>query len=292
MAIVGWPNVGKSTLLNNLLGFKLSITSPKPQTTRESILGILNEKNFQMIFVDTPGWLKPDTPFQATFRKAIVRAVYDDADLLIWVLEPKPFGPEDVEFAEKLKKTNKPIVVLINKVDTLPNLAACEPLFNELKKSLPEATVRHISAKTGQGLSNFKDEIGAVLPIGPAYYPTDQITDRWERFYVAELIREQIFELYDKEVPHATAVTIEEFAERKDRKDFVKASIVVETEGQKQIMIGRQGSAVRFLGEKARKEIEKRLGRPVYLELIVKVKKNWRRDPVFLKSLLALDKGA
>lgn len=289
VAIIGWPNVGKSTLLNAFLGAKLSIVSTRPQTTREAILGILNEPQLQMVFVDTPGWLSPQDNFQAFMKRAIMRTVYDDADILVWLLEPKPFMPEDAAFAETLKKTKIPVIVAINKVDMAKSPADLDKLEKEIRQVLgEEAPVVRISAKTGQGVWDLKGMLQARLPESPPYFPTDQITDRWERFYVAELIREQIFKKFQQEVPHACAVVIEDFVEKHGRKDVIKASLVVETEGQKQIVVGKAGSAIRDLGQAARTEIEAQLGRPVYLEMVVKIRKHWRQDTEFLKSLLAL----
>jgi GTP-binding protein Era len=288
VAIVGWPNVGKSTFLNTLIGMKLSIVSPRPQTTRESILGILNEDQLQMVFVDTPGWLKPIDPFQSTMKRAIVRSIYDDADVLMWMLEPKTLTTEDEDFAVKLKNTRKPLCVAINKIDLPTSSALVEQMVPALKAQLGgDAAIHLISAKNQTGLQNLKKDLASKLPLSPAYFPTDQVTDRWERFYVAELIREEIFRRYQQEVPHASTVIIEEFVEKPGRKDVIQVAIVVETEGQMKIVVGQKGQAIKELGQAARAEIEARLGRPVFLELKVKVRKNWRRDPQFLESIKA-----
>ncbi len=286
VSVIGWPNVGKSTLVNTFLGAKLSIVSPRPQTTRESILGILNEPDFQMIFVDTPGWLEPKDSYQSFMKRAIVRSMYDDADEIVWLLEPKPFTAEDAAFADKLQKTTKPVIVAVNKMD----LAGSQPHFEKIRAELTDrwgndATVLGISAKNGVGLLELKGALSSRLPIAPAFFPTDQITDRWERFYVAELIREQIFKHYKEEVPHACLVTVEEFVEKPGRKDVIRANIIVETDGQKKIVIGSHAAAIKSLGQASRKEIEAQLGRPVFLELNVKVHKNWRNDAGFLKKL-------
>ncbi len=287
VSLIGWPNVGKSTLLNSFIGSKLSIVSPRPQTTRESILGILNEPNIQIVFVDTPGWLAPKDVFQNFMKRSIVRSIYDDADVLLWILEPKPYTPEDALFADKLKKSNKPVVVIVNKMDLAGSELHYERIKTEVQAMLgTETPVMAVSAKSRAGVNELKGALISRLPDAQPYFPTDQITDRWERFYVAELIREQIFKRYQEEVPHASLVKVENFVEKPGRKDLIKASIIVETEGQKKIVIGAHARGVRDLGAAARKEIEAQIGRPVFLELTVKVHKNWRQDSNFLKLAL------
>lgn len=289
VSIVGWPNVGKSTLLNNMLGAKLSIVSPRPQTTREAILGILNEPNVQAVFVDTPGWLEPEGAFQSLMKKSIVRSIHDDADVLVWLLEARPLSEADKAFGEKLKACGKPVVAAINKIDVTSNKEKLAAVEESIKAVLgADATIYRVSAKTKQGLFELKGGLISRLPEAPPYFPTDQMTDRWERFYVSELIREQLFSKYQDEVPHASTVQIESFSEVPGRKDVIKAHIVVETEGQKKIVIGAKGRSIKELGQAARKEIESCLGRPVFLELVVKVHKNWRKDGEFLKSFLAV----
>lgn len=289
VSIIGWPNVGKSTLLNSLLGTKLSIVSSRPQTTRESIVGILNEPELQIVFVDTPGWLAPNDAFQSFMKRAIVRSMYDDADVLMWLMEPKPFTPEDAAFAEKLRQANKPVIVAINKMDLAGANVHAAAIKTEIGKIFGNtAMVYNVSGKTKMGLTELKGALISRMPEGQPFFPVDQLTDRWERFYVAELIREQIFQKYQDEVPHACLVQIEEFVEKPGRKDLIKATIVVETEGQKKILIGHHAFAIKALGQAARKEIEAQIGRPVFLELVVKVRKNWRQDGAFLKLALGL----
>lgn len=239
-----------------------------------------------MVFLDTPGWLKPIDPFQSTMKRAIVRSIYDDADVLMWMLEPKTLTSEDEDFALKLKNTRKPLCVAINKTDLPTAGALIEQMVPALKAQLGgDVTIHLISAKNQTGLQNLKKDLASKLPLSPAYFPTDQVTDRWERFYVAELIREEIFRRYQQEVPHASTVIIEEFVEKPGRKDVIQVAIVVETEGQMKIVVGQKGQAIKVLGQAARAEIEARLGRPVFLELKVKVRKNWRKDPQFLESI-------
>jgi GTP-binding protein Era len=219
-------------------------------------------------------------------KRAIMRSLFDDADVVLWVLEPRALSEDDKLFAENLQKAGKPIFVAVNKLDTISGKEPIKQVMDGIKQALPETfALFGISAKGKQGLDSLKSALKDKLPESPAYFPTDQLTDRWERFYVTELIREQIFGLYDKEVPHAAAVVIEEFKEQEGRKDLIRATIYVETEGQKQIMVGSKGAAIVRLGQKAREEIESKLGRPVYLELFVKIKKKWREDEAFLKQI-------
>ncbi|MBV9080239.1 MAG: GTPase Era [Elusimicrobia bacterium] len=290
ISLVGWPNVGKSTLLNALLGTKLSIVSPRPQTTRDSILGILNEPGAQMVFVDTPGWLNPQDTYQAFMKRAVVRSIYDDADLLVWMVEPRPLGEEEKKFGGMLRKPGKPVCVVVNKIDTGEPSQGWAAMETEIKTVVGEtAPVLRVSARKGLGIDTLKSTLRALLPEVPAYFPNDQLTDRWERFFVAELIREQIFQHFQQEVPHAAAVAVQDFVERPGAKDHIKAVIFVETEGQKGIMVGKSGEAIKKLGQTSRQEIEARLGRPVFLELTVKLRKDWRKDPEFLKRLQSND---
>lgn len=286
VAIVGWPNVGKSTLLNTFLKVKLSIVSPKPQTTRDAILGILNGPGRQLIFVDTPGWLNPKDMFQSFMKREIVRAIYDDADLILWLLDPQPPTPEQLGFGEGLLKLQKHLFVVVNKADVIsdPQLI---PRIKEILDSKLKGDYFYgpISTKTKMGIHELEERLSEKLPCSPPFFPTDQITDRWERFYVAELIRQQIFSLFHEEVPHSSFVHIEDYVEIEGRKDHIKALIYVETEGQKGILIGDRGRAIKALGQKSRQDIEQGLGRPVFLELVVKVKPRWRNDPEFIKRL-------
>ncbi|OVE78412.1 GTPase Era [bacterium F11] len=286
VAIVGWPNVGKSTLLNALLGVKLSIVTPKPQTTRQSILGILNEPQVQLIFLDTPGWLDAHNPYETFLKKSVHRSVYDDADLIVWLMDPKIPEEKDKLLAKKLAGINKPLFVIVNKCDLLNKsdiIASINQEINSLISS--EFHFGVISAKTKKGISELKKKVISALPVSPPYFPTDQLTDRWERFYVSELLREAIFKQYHDEIPHACAISIEEFREREGQKDFIKATIFVETESQKGILIGQKARSLRQLGQATREEIEKTLGREIYLEINVKVKKAWRKDAEFIKTL-------
>lgn len=286
IAIVGWPNVGKSSLLNSLLGLKLSIVSPSPQTTKDSILGIINRPSSQMIFVDTPGWLQPKDLYQSSMKKAINKALYDDADVILWVVDPKQISEDEKHFGRELAKIKKPLIIVINKIDSVQGPSLVDDLKKDLLGLFEEKVEIHIaSAKTKKGVNDLVNKVELLLPVCPPYFPEDQVTTQWERQFVVELIREQLFSLFHNEVPHASAVVIDEFIEKPDRKDVIQISIYTETEGQKKILIGQAGRLIKQLGTESRKEIEAQLGRPVFLEMRVKVKKNWRKDSHFLNSL-------
>lgn len=280
VAIIGRPNVGKSTLLNRLLDFKLSITSRKPQTTRRRIIGILTGEDHQAVFIDTPGIVRPRYPLQELMQREVAAGV-KDADLLICMVEPSP------EIDPILKTAAAPgsiqRLLVINKIDLVKEKISLLPLIEAY--SAHGAEVFPISALYGDGVDDLKRGITAHLPFGEPFYPPDQLTQHPERVFCGEIIREKIFELYGEEIPYATAVEVEEFRERPDRKDFIRALIYVERESQRPIILGRNGRALKRVGELARKEIEEFLGRGVYLELWVKVKPGWRRDRGFIRRL-------
>ncbi len=281
ISIIGNPNVGKSTLLNRLLEIKLSIVSSKPQTTRQRILGILTEGNNQCYFLDTPGLIKPNYELQKLMVNQIRRAT-KDADLIIWIVDPW-FKPED--FPKKLLESckKKPLICVINKIDIVLKTKLL-PIIDKLKK-INIKEIIPISALKGDGLVTLKKAIFRYLPEGPFLYPVDDLSDSPERFFVAELIRERVFESFKKEIPYSTCVVIDEFKEREKGKDYIRALIYVERKSQKGILIGKNGEALKKVGAEARKEIENFLGREVYLELWVKVKEKWRKDKKFLKEL-------
>jgi GTP-binding protein Era len=283
VAFVGRPNVGKSTLVNALLEFKLSIVTRKPQTTRHRILGILSENNYQAILLDTPGLIEPHYKLQETMIKAVSGAIAD-ADILILILDAtREIVEQELETCHRLVSSGKPVLLVVNKID-LVNKNALLPLINQFRD---EARIKHIlpiSALKGEGLDDVKANIINLLPPGPPFYPQDQITEHPERFFVAEIIREQIFRKFKEEIPYATTVVIDEFKEREKGKDFINARIVVERSSQKGILIGKGGSALKELGGLARKEIEDFLGRAVFLELWVTVREKWRSKDIFLKE--------
>ncbi|MEO0093870.1 MAG: GTPase Era [candidate division WOR-3 bacterium] len=280
VAIIGKPNVGKSTLLNSLLQYKLSIVSPKPQTTRHRILGILNGENFQAIFIDTPGMIKPTYPLQKIMQKEVKTAL-EDADLILLMIEPKDL-PEANEKKMIQSLIKKPAILVINKIDTVAKTELL-PIIEEYSQ-MGFKEIFPISALYNDGVEDLKQGIVENLPEGAPFYPPDQITERPERFFVAEIIREAIFTNYGEEIPYSTTVEIEEFKEREKGKDYIRAIIYTERPSQKAILIGKEGQALKKVGSIARKNIENFLGRAVYLELWVKVKEGWRKDEAFIKE--------
>jgi GTP-binding protein Era len=279
-AIIGKPNVGKSTLLNTLINFKLSAVTSKPQTTRNKILGILNGNNFQIIFIDTPGLLTPKYELQRLMQHEIQEAIIS-ADLFLFVVEPfSPPNKEEVAVIDNI--ISKPTILAINKID-LVEKEVLLPVIEQYQK-FPFKEVYPISALKNKGIEELKQSIIINSPIGEPYYPQDQMTERPERFFVAELIRETIFKYYGEEVPYCTFVEIEEFKERSAGKDYIRAIIYVERATQRAIILGKQGQAIKRLGSIARQNIEVFLNRPVYLELIVKVKEDWRDNKTFIKE--------
>jgi len=284
IAIVGRPNVGKSTLLNRILGQKLSIVSRKPQTTRHKILGIVNGEGYQVVFVDTPGWLETaKDSLQKALRRAAASAARQEADIVLWVAEAPP-DPKDLETASFLRSLGKPLILALNKAD-LPDAQA--------RLGAAEAAYRHtgdfsalfrISALTGDGVEGLLEHLVTLLPESPPYYPPDQVSDRFERFFVGEIVREKVFERYGQEIPHACAVELELYRERAGQPDEILATLFVEREGQKAILIGAKGTALERLREAAIRDIEAFLGRPVRLKLWVKVRRNWRHDPRLVRE--------
>ena len=281
VTIIGKPNVGKSTLLNRLLGIKLSAVTSKPQTTRNRIIGILTENECQACFIDTPGIICPEYELQEFMVKQIKSAI-TDADILVMMIDPW-FKDDDVypDFTALAGKVPK--IVIINKIDLVTKKELL-PLIDRFKtKNITD--IVPISALNGQGVEDLKQTILKNLPEGEFFYPVEDISDTPERFFVADLIREKIFELFKKEVPYASCVVIDEFKEREKGKDYIRAIIYVERDSQKAILIGKQGTALKTVGEKARRELEIFLQRPVYLELWVKVKEKWRKNKRFLREL-------
>jgi len=281
-AILGRPNVGKSTLLNTLINLKLSAVTRKPQTTRNKILGILNSKEFQVLFIDTPGILKPKYFLQRLMQHEIQDAI-TTADLFLLVVEPfSSPEKEEIELIEYI--IAKPTILVINKIDLIEKEKLL-PLLGEYQK-FPFKEIHPVSALKNNGIEQLKKNIVANLPEGAPYYPQDQITERPEKFFAAEIIRETIFKYYGEEIPYSSFVEIEEFKERNSNKDYIRAVIYVERPNQRAIVLGKGGQAIKRLGSIARKNIEEFLGRPVYLELFVKIKEDWRDDERFIKEKL------
>ena len=287
VAILGLPNVGKSTLLNALLGQKLSIITAKPQTTRKRILGILSEENYQIIFLDTPGILLPSYLLQEKMMEEVDASV-KDADVIVLIVDAFDDTQGDIllnhEFVKMfVMNSKKPKLLVINKVDMLIQEKAMELLKQFEKQKLFEEVIP-VSATADFNIQRVREEIIRFLPEGPKLFPDDQLTDESERFFVSELIREKLLELYQDEIPYSCEVLISDYKEREEKKNFIGAEIVVERDSQKAIIIGKGGTAIKKLGEVSRKSIEDFLQKEVFLELRVKVRKKWRSDENLLKS--------
>jgi GTP-binding protein Era len=278
--IIGNPNVGKSTLLNELVGEKLSIITSKAQTTRHRILGIVNGDGFQIIFSDTPGIVKPVYKLHDSMMK-FVRTAITDADVILYVTDVIETWDKNVHFIEKLNKVAAPVIVAINKTD-LSKAEAIDLLITEWNTHVPKATVMPISAKLRFNVPNLFNTILEKLPEGPAYYPLDSLTDKPERFFVTEIVREKIFLNYQQEIPYSCEVVIDSF---KEAEDIVRINAIIHVmrESQKGIIIGHKGEMLKKVGTQARIDIEKFLGKKVYIGLQVKVALDWRNNEKILK---------
>ncbi|HZW62475.1 MAG TPA: GTPase Era [Flavobacteriaceae bacterium] len=273
--IIGNPNVGKSTLMNAFIGEKLSIITSKAQTTRHRILGIVNGEDFQVIISDTPGIIKPAYELQASMMD-FVKSAIEDADVLLYMVEIGEKELKDEDFFKKITHSNIPVLLLLNKIDT-SNQEELEAQVNFWKQKVPNAELYPISAKEGFQVQTVFDRIIELLPESPPFYPKDQLTDKPERFFVNETIREKILLNYKKEIPYAVEVETEAFLED-DAIIRIQSVIMVERETQKGILIGHKGSALKKVGIEARKDLELFFGKQIHLELFVKVNKNWRNN--------------
>ncbi|MDA9977350.1 GTPase Era [Polaribacter sp.] len=278
--IIGNPNVGKSTLMNALVGEKLSIITPKAQTTRHRILGIVNHDNYQIVLSDTPGILKPAYELQSSMMD-FVKSALDDADILIYMVEVGEKELKNEGFFNKIINSSIPVILLLNKIDTSTQ-EEVEEKVEYWKAKVPNALVFVISALERFNVDSLFEKIIELLPEGPAYYPKDQLTDKPERFFVNEKIREKILIHYKKEIPYSVEVETEEFTEE-EHIVRIRSVIMVERDTQKGIIIGHKGSAIKRVGAEARKDLEKFFEKKVYIELYVKVNKNWRSDNTQLK---------
>jgi GTP-binding protein Era len=284
VSLLGRPNAGKSTLLNALVGEKLAIVSDKPQTTRTTIQGVVNIGGAQVVFADTPGIHKSTTLFNQRMMET-VRSVLEDRDVLLYVADASaPFSSQDAEAMAALKNLSTPTLLLINKIDRVSDKRQLLPLIEQFKSVREFDEYIPVSALTGEGLDRVRDAIVSRLPEGPAYFPSDHLTDQPARFLAAELIREQILRQTRQEIPHAAAVLIDRWEER-PKITRIAATIYVERPGQKAIVIGAGGASLKKIGTMARHEIERLLDRPVFLELFVKVQKDWRENPEFLNAI-------
>jgi len=273
--IIGNPNVGKSTLMNAFVGERLSIITSKAQTTRHRILGIVNGDDFQIIFSDTPGIIKPAYELQASMMD-FVKSAFEDADVLIYMVEIGEKELKDENFFNKIKYAEIPVLLLINKIDK-SSQEEVEEKLQYWKEKVPNADVFLISALENFNVQGVFDKILEVLPESPAFYPKDQLTDKPERFFVNEKIREKILMHYKKEIPYAVEVDTEEFFES-EKIIRIRSVIMVERETQKGIIIGHKGAALKRVGIEARKDLSKFFDKKIHLELYVKVNKNWRND--------------
>jgi GTP-binding protein Era len=284
VSIVGRPNAGKSTLLNALIGQKVAIVADKPQTTRTSIQGVLTLPEAQIVFLDTPGIHKADTPLNKRLMNA-VRASLDERDLLLFVADAaRPFEEEDRRAIDLARKAETPVVLVLNKVDLLKEKARLLPLIEQYKAAYDFVEFVPVSAARGTGLDDLRRVILDRLPEGPAYFPEDYVTDQPERFLAAELVREKVLLATRKEVPHSVTVTVDHWEET-PRITRIYATIRVEREGQKPIVIGANGSMLKRIGTLARVEMEKLFGVRVFLDLHVRVQPGWREQRAFLDAL-------
>ena len=273
--IIGNPNVGKSTLMNNLVGEKLSIITSKAQTTRHRILGIVNGDNFQLIFSDTPGIIKPSYELQDSMMD-FVKSALEDADVLIYMVEIGEKSIKDSEVHDKIQSAKIPTIILLNKID----LSTQEDIKNQINlwsNQYPDTEIYPVSALNNFNTEKVINRIIELIPESPAYFPKDQLTDKPERFFVNEKLREKIFLYYNKEIPYSVEVQTEEFKEEESI-IRIRSLILVERESQKGIIIGHNGVALKKIGSKARIDLEKFFGKKIFIELHVKVSKNWRSN--------------
>ncbi|HAK88731.1 MAG TPA: GTPase Era [Nitrospiraceae bacterium] len=283
VSLTGRPNVGKSTLLNAILGEKVAIVSPKPQTTRNRIVGVKTLPDAQIIFIDTPGIHKPKHKLGELMVKE-ARESAKETDVILFMVEPGEPGSGDKFIIDILKDLNKPVFLLINKIDTVKKPEVL-PLIDAYSRLYPFKEIIPLSALAGDGVDGLIKTVTDYLPEGPKYYPDDMLTDQLERFMAAEIIREKIIRHTEDEIPHSVAVEIKHWSERENGVVVIDANIYVEREGQKGIIIGKGGSKLKSIGTAARLDIEKLLDTRVFIELRVKIKKDWRGDERILKEL-------
>jgi GTP-binding protein Era len=279
--ILGNPNVGKSTLMNVLVGERLSVITPKAQTTRHRIMGILSTEDYQVVYSDTPGILNPKYKLQAAMMRSVESAL-EDADLIIYVTDVVETIKKNEKHLDRIVSSSVPKIIVINKID-LSSQAELEKLVETWSDLAPAVPVMPVSAINRFNTDVLLREIISRIPIGPPYFPKDQLTDRWERFFVTEIIRGKIFENYQKEIPYSVQVEIETYSEEPDI-TRIGVVIYVARESQKGIIIGHKGSMLKRVGTGARKEIEEFIGKKVFLELYVRVAREWRDNPRMLKK--------
>jgi GTP-binding protein Era len=282
-AIAGRPNVGKSTLLNRLVGQKLSITSRKPQTTRWNLLGVCTDAAAQVIYVDTPGITATQDDALRRHMARQAAGALASVDVVLLVVEALKWTPEDALVLDQVREAGVPVILVINKVDRLKDRSRLLAFIDELRGRQPFAAVVPVSARDGTNLDRLKDEIRRLLPEAPPLFPDDQVTDRSVRFLAAELVREKLIRRLGAELPYSLAVTVESFREQPELV-VIDAVVWVETEGQKAIVIGKGGTVLKAVGEKARLDLERMLGRKVLLRTWARVKRRWRDDVAALRQ--------
>jgi len=284
VSLIGRPNAGKSTLLNALVGQKVAIVADKPQTTRTSIQGVLTLPHAQIVFLDTPGIHKADTPLNKRLMDTVRHSI-EERDLLLFVVDAaRKFGEDDRRAVDLARKAATPVVAVLNKIDLLKDKSVLLPLIEEYRQLYDFAEYVPVSAVRGKGLDDLRNVILSHLPEGPAYFPEDHVTDQPERFLAAELIREKVLLATRQEVPHSVAVMIDKWEET-PRITRIFATIRVEREGQKAIVIGAGGAMLKQIGTLARQEMERLFGMKIHLELYVRVQPGWREDASFLNTL-------
>lgn len=284
VAIVGRPNVGKSTLLNSIVGKKISITTPKPQTTRNQIIGIKTVDSAQIVFIDTPGLHKAERRAMNRYMNRLASSVIVDADVIVFMIEALHFTQDEELIIQKLAETKAPVILVINKIDKIKDKSKLLPFIDEIKTKYHFADIIPVSLKKRENVASLENIIIQFLPENPHFYPDDQTSDRNERFQIAELIREKLIMATEQEIPYSTTVMVESL-ESDEKLVKISAVIWVEREGQKPIVIGKDGALLKNIGTSARKEIEKLLGKKVFLRLWVKVKSDWSDDERALQSL-------
>ena len=286
VALIGKPNVGKSTLINRLMGQSIAGISAKPQTTRKRQLGILTSAEYQIVFVDTPGLTDAKDKLARSINSEVQYALRDSDILLLLVDASNPADGMDEKLLDAIIAipNHAPVMIVFNKADRI-NKASFAKISGLYREKLPEATTLQISALDGSGVNNMLKEIVKLLPLGPQYYPEDQITEDYERDIAAEMIRAVCMEMLAEEMPYSIATQVQSFKERDNGVLYIDATIFVERDSQKAIVIGRKGQMIREIGTKAREELERTTGQKVFLELIVKVQKDWKNDQAFLKQI-------
>ncbi|HLR08000.1 MAG TPA: GTPase Era [Bacillota bacterium] len=284
IAIVGRPNVGKSTFMNHVIGEKIAITSDKPQTTRNKIQGVLTEDDTQMVFIDTPGIHKPKHQL-GDYMVKVAQNTFNEVDLILFMVNAyEGYGRGDQFIIDRLETINTPVFLVINKIDLMhPNDLL--PLIDLYKDKLDFQEIVPISALKNDDVAHLLNVLKQYLPQGPKYYPDDMLTDHPEQFIISELIREKVLQLTEEEIPHSIAVFLEQMEKRRNDTVYIQAVIVTERPSQKGILIGKRGRMLKKVGQKARRDIEHLLGSHVYLDLWVKVQKGWRNKQMLLREL-------